>query len=256
MPLRLRADLSLLLVAILWGSAFAAQRMAGLLGSVYSFNGARFMVAGLVLLPFSVMTKLKPRQWLWMCAAGIVLFLGSALQQAGLLTTSAGDAGFLTSLYVVLVPIVMLVGWRERPHVLAVIAVLMAGAGAYLLSTPGRFALQPGDALELAGAACRAVHVVLVGKFASAYESLSFSAGQLFVASVFNWIACALFEAPAFPPLADVTGAILYTAPASLAIGYSLQIWAQKHTPPTDAAIILSLESVFAAAAGGYVLGE
>lgn len=254
--MRLRADFALLLVAILWGSAFAAQRAAGQLGSVYFFNATRFLLAGLLLLPFSFRTKVAGAQLAWMFVAGAILFVGSALQQAGLLTTSAGNAGFLTSLYVVIVPLVMLVGWGEKPHPLAIAAVLLAAAGAYLLSTAGRFHAHEGDVLELVGAAFWAMHVVVLGKFATAYDALSFSTGQLFIASALNWVAYSQFESPVSVLPAALLGAILYTAVASLAIGYTLQIWGQKHTPPTDAAILLSLESVFAAIAGGLLLGE
>lgn len=254
--MRLRADFALLLVAILWGSAFAAQRAAGQLGSVYFFNATRFLLAGLLLLPFSFRTKVAGAQLAWMFVAGAILFVGSALQQAGLLTTSAGNAGFLTSLYVVIVPLVMLIGWGEKPHPLAIAAVLLAAAGAYLLSTAGRFHAHEGDVLELVGAAFWAMHVVVLGKFATAYDALSFSTGQLFIASALNWVAYSQFESPVSVLPAALLGAILYTAVASLAIGYTLQIWGQKHTPPTDAAILLSLESVFAAIAGGLLLGE
>src|SRR5512138_3462617 len=134
MSLRVKADLTLLLVAILWGSAFAAQRVAGQMGSVFFFNAARFLLAGLLILPFGAKAKLTWAQVRWMAVAGSILFLGGGLQQAGLLSTTAGNAGFITSLYVVIVPFVMLVGWGERPHWLAVLAVLLAAVGAFLLS--------------------------------------------------------------------------------------------------------------------------
>lgn len=254
--LRLEADLTLLLVAVLWGSAFAAQRVAAQLGSVYFFNGARFLLAALILLAVGRRSRVLPGQWACMCAAGAVLFVASAVQQEGLLTTSASNAGFLTSLYVVLVPFVLYIGWRQKPPVMAVLAVVMAGAGAFLLSTGGRFEVRSGDALELTGAAFWALHVVLLGRFASAYDAISLSMGQLFVGSALNWLVGAFVEPLPWPVPTVLIGAILYTAVISLALGYTLQILAQRHTPPTDAAIILSLESVFAAIAGGLVLAE
>jgi drug/metabolite transporter (DMT)-like permease len=198
-PLRLRADLVLLLVAALWGSAFVAQRVAAEGGSVYFFNAARFLLAALLLLALRRNTRMGTGQVFWMCAAGTVLFSASALQQAGLLTTSASNAGFLTSLYVVLVPFVVFVGWRQKPHPWALVAVLMAAAGAYLLSTAGQFAVQAGDALELGGAAFWALHVVLLGKFAAPYDAISFSTGQMLVASALNWLAGALVEPVRLP---------------------------------------------------------
>ena len=132
--MRIKADLVLLLVAILWGSAFAAQRTAGLLGSVYVFNAARFLVAAVLLLPFALRGRLAPGQLQWMFAAGAVLFMASALQQAGLVTTTAGNAGFLTSLYVVLVPLVLFIGWREKARPMALIAVARLLASARICS--------------------------------------------------------------------------------------------------------------------------
>jgi len=254
--MRLKADLVLLVVAVLWGFAFAAQRAAGLLGSLYFFNGARFLVAGLILLPFAARSPITRVQAWWTCAAGTILFIASALQQAGLRTTTAGNAGFLTSLYVVIVPLVMLLGWKGRPHALSIVAVGLAALGAYLLSTSGRFNVHAGDMLELGGAALWALHVVLLGKFASRYDAISFSAGQLLVSSALNWVAGALVERPVLPVPPVLVISILYTSLISVGLGYTLQIWGQKHTPPTDAAIILSLEAVFAALAGAIVLGE
>ncbi|HEX8990240.1 MAG TPA: DMT family transporter [Anaerolineales bacterium] len=254
--MRLKADLTLLLVAILWGSAFAAQRIAGELGSVFFFNGARFLLAGLILSAISGLRAISRRQWLWVSAAGTILFLAGALQQAGLLTTTAGNAGFITSLYVVIVPFVMYVGWRERPNWLAVVAVLLAAAGAFLLSTGGSLRVSAGDGLELAGAVFWAFHVVLVGRFASRFDAISFSAGQLLVGSLLNFLAGLIFERSGMALTGPMLGAVLYTAVVSLGLGYTLQIWGQRHTPPTDAAILLSLESVFAVLGAWLLLNE
>jgi drug/metabolite transporter (DMT)-like permease len=254
--MRLKADLTLFVVAVLWGSAFAAQRVAAQLGSVYFFNGVRFLLAALILLPFVGRARVKPQQWLWMSAAGAILFVASALQQAGLVTTTAGNAGFITAMYVVLVPFVLWVGWAERPTWLALLAVALAAGGAYLLSTAGRFGILPGDLLEAAAALFWALHVVVVGKYASRFNSIAFSAGQLLIGGSLNLVASVAAERPGLPLPLPIVFAIAYTAVVSLGLGYTLQIWGQRHTPPTDAAIILSLESVFAAAAGWLVLSE
>lgn len=254
--MRLKADLTLLLVAILWGSAFAAQRVAGLLGSVFFFNAARFLLAGLILLALSIRRKISSQQLVWVTVTGTILFLAGALQQAGLVTTRASNAGFITSLYVVIVPIVMLIGWGERPHWLAVGAVLLAGFGAFLLSTGGSMRIQTGDALELGGALFWSLHVVIVGKFSPQFDAISFSSGQLLVASALNLVCAALFEHSAIPLTMPMLGAIVYTAFISLGLGYTLQIWGQRHTPPTDAAILLSLESVFAVLGAWVLLDE
>ena len=254
--MRLKADLTLLVVAILWGSAFAAQRVAAQLHSVYFFNGARFLLAALILLPFTLKIRASGRQWLWMSATGSILFVASALQQAGLVTTSAGNAGFITSMYVVLVPFVIWIGWGERPSWIAIVAVALAAFCAYLLSTGGSFAPQFGDVLEAVAALFWAMHVIIVGKYAPRFNPVSFSAGQLLVGGVLNVAVSAVAERPILPLPSSLVQAIVYTAVASLGLGYTLQIWGQRHTPPTDAAIILSLESVFAVSAGWLLLHE
>jgi len=254
--MRVKADLVLFLVAVLWGSAFAAQRAAGIIGSVYVFNAARFLLAGILLLPFACRTRLGRGQLVWMLVAGGILFVASALQQSGMRSTTAGNAGFLTSLYVVLVPVALLVGWGERPAAPSLVGIVLAGLGAYLLSGGGELRFHGGDLLELAGAVFWSLHVVLLGKYAFRYDAVSFSAGQLLVASSLNWLASATWEPVVFPVPDALIAAILYTAVVSLGIGYTLQIWGQRHAPPTDAALILSAEAVFAAAGGALVLNE
>jgi len=259
--MRLKADVLLFCVTIAWGLAFVAQRVAGEQGSVYFFNGARYLLAALVVMPFigrvgGPRGKVSSLQWWWMLAAGSILFVAAAFQQAGLLHTTAGNAGFLTSLYVVFVPFVLMVGWRERPHWLAATAVVLAAAGAFLLSTGGSFEVHRGDALELTGGVFWALHVVLAGKFAPRFDPVSFSAGQLAICGGLN-LACSVFVEPiALGAMRPLLGPILFTAVFSLGIGYTVQIWAQRHAPPTDAALILSLESVSAAAAGWLILHE
>jgi drug/metabolite transporter (DMT)-like permease len=190
-----------------------------------------------------------------MFIAGFFLFAGSALQQAGMVYTTAGNAGFITALYVVLVPFVLLLFWREKPHWMSVVAVFLAGAGAFLLSTGGRFQVQKGDALELIGALFWTFHVIVLGKFASKFEAMSFSVGQLIVCGLLNLGVGILFE-PMMSFNWQLTFAIFYTTFFSLGLCYTLQIWAQRHTPPADAALILSLESVFAVISGWLVLNE
>lgn len=257
--MRLKADLILVLVSIIWGSAFVAQRVAGQLGSVYLFNGARYLLAALVVWPVAIRAGRSAMpadgKYKWMFIAGVFLFAASALQQAGMLYTSAGNAGFITSLYVVLVPIVLFIFWRERFHWMAVIAVVLAGAGAFLLSTGGRFEVQKGDTLELVGALFWTFHVIVVGKYASKFESMSFSAGQLAVCGILN-LGVGFFVEPMLSLNGPLLFAIAYTAFFSLGLCYTLQIWAQKHTPPADAALILSLESVFAVLSGWLLLNE
>lgn len=265
--MRVKADLALLLVSIIWGSAFVAQRIAGKMESVYLFNGVRYLLAALVVLPFAArigrrnileerhLTYLPRKQFKWMFIAGFVLFLGSALQQLGVVYTTAGNAGFITALYVVLVPFALFIVWREKPHWLSAVAVILAGVGAFFLSTAGRYEVRQGDVLELASAVFWTLHVIVLGKYASKFESMSFSVGQLIVCGVLN-LGMGIFFEKSLPLNWPLFGAIAYTAFFSLGLCYTLQIWAQRHTPPADAALILSLESVFAVLSGWMILDE
>ncbi len=259
--MRLRADITLFLISIIWGSAFVAQRVAGQVGSVYIFNGARYLLAALVVLPFAHRSlkngnsKISNGHYKWMGVAGIFLFIGSAFQQAGMVYTTAGNAGFITSLYVVLIPMILFLFWKERSHWLFVVAIVLAMVGAFLLSTGGKFAIHLGDALEIVGAFFWAAHVIVLGKYASRYESMSFSVGQLAVCGILN-LGVGVFAEPMPAFDSNLLFAIAYTAFLSLGLCYTLQIWAQKHTPPADAALILSLESVFAVISGWLLLDE
>ena len=261
--MRLKADLTLLLVAFIWGTAFVAQRVAGQMGSVFFFNGVRYLLAALVVLAFAWnarrpsgdAVRISRGQFQWMAIAGFFLFMGSGLQQAGLVYTTAGNAGFITSLYVVLVPILLFSFWSERFHWIAILSMSMAMAGAFLLSTGGHLSLQKGDALALAGALFWSFHVIILGKYASKFEALSFSVGQLAVCGLISLL-IGLFREPVMAINSSLLLAIAYTAVFSIGLCYTLQIWGQKYTPPADAALILSLESVFAVLAGWLLLDE
>lgn len=257
MKIRWKADLALLLAAVIWGTAFAVQRVAAQVGSVFMFNGLRFMLGALVLLPFvGLRWNFSRRDWVLVISAGTLLFGGSALQQMGLATTMAGNAGFITGVYVVLVPIVLFVGWRERPHWLAWVAALMALGGAFLLSTGGAFELRPGDLLELFGAFFWSLHVVILGKFAPRVDPIRFSVGQFVVGGVLNLAVGLVSERSISLLQPAVFGGLLYTGIISVGVAYTLQVLGQRHTPPTDAALILSLEGVMAAIFGWWWLGE
>jgi drug/metabolite transporter (DMT)-like permease len=190
-----------------------------------------------------------------MLIAGFLLFLGSALQQVGVVYTTAGNAGFITGLYVVLVPIALFIVWREKPGWMSIVAVGLAGVGAFLLSTGGSFEVRAGDLLVLISALFWTFHVIVLGKYASQFEAMTFSVGQLFICGILNFSLGVIVEP--FPPFNwALTGAVVYTAFFSLALAYTLQIWAQRHTPPADAALLLSLESVFAVLSGWIFLDE
>lgn len=255
--MRLKADLLLFIVSIIWGTAFVAQGVAGRYNVAYLFNGVSFVLAGLILLPFIPRgTQVSKSQWKWMFAAGAILFIATALQQVGLLYTKVANASFLTSLYAVFTPFLLWIGFRERPHWIDMIAVVMAGIGAFLLSTSGKFEVQKGDSLELIGSLFWALHFVVLGKYASKFESISFAAGHFIISGLANLIVGLFVEDVSVLTAVPLLGAILYRATMSIGIGYTLQVWGQRHTPPTDAALILSLEGVFAVVAAWILLEQ
>jgi drug/metabolite transporter (DMT)-like permease len=255
--MRLKADLSLLLVAIIWGSAFAAQRVAGAYIGPFLFNGSRFLLGALVLLPLiRFRLKLDAKQRLWIVAAGTILCAASVLQQAGLQWTTAGNAGFITGLYVVFIPIILLVIWKQRLHWLVWAAAFLAAFGIFLLSAGGKLQIAPGDGLELIGAVFWGAHVVVVGQAMKKTDALPFAIGQYLVAGVLNLVLGLVFDRQTIPGLIPAWWTVAYVGLFSVAIGYTLQGWAQKYAPPTDASLILSLESVFAAFFGYLFLQE
>jgi drug/metabolite transporter (DMT)-like permease len=255
--MRIKADLTLLLVTVLWGSGFAVMRQAAAYGSVFYLNGLRFLLGGLLLLPFTRLRGTFTRSNLvYYGLAGFALYVATGLQQAGLETTTAGNGGFITSLYVVIVPLILWALWKERPAPLTWVAILMAIAGGFLLSTGGSFQVRTGDLFIFIGSFFWALHVVIVSRVQGKMEALPFALGQYAVCSLLNLITGVFVEHPTQITMLAIFPAILYTAVASIAIGFTLQVIAQKHTPANDAALILSLESVFAALFGWLFLHE
>lgn len=256
--MRLKSNLTLFAVAILWGTGFITQGIAGQYHVAYLFNAASFMLAAVFLIPFLPRgKKIARQQWKWMLLAGVILFVATALQQVGLLYTKVANAGFLTSLYAVFTPFLLWLGFRERPHWMDLVAVIAATVGAYFLSTAGNgFQFQDGDSLEFIGAIFWGLHFVVLGKFASRYEPISFASGHFFVTGLLNFLMGLVFENLGQLTPLPLIGAILYRAALSIGIGYTLQVWGQNHTPPTDAALILGLEAVFAVIAAWLALGQ
>jgi drug/metabolite transporter (DMT)-like permease len=255
--MRFKSDLVLLLVALIWGSAFAAQRVAAEHLGPFLFNGLRFLVGVAALLPLARFRLKIDRKLLpWVGLAGTALFAASFLQQAGMQFTTAGNAGFITGLYVVLVPLWMVAFLRQPVSWVTWAAAVVATIGALLLSTGGEFKLNPGDALELVGAAIWAVHVLLVGWLARRMDILPFTIGQCIVSAVLNLVCAGIFDSATLPGLAPAWWAVLYTGVFSVGIGYALQGVGQRHAPATDAALILSMEAVFAAIFGFLFLNE
>jgi drug/metabolite transporter (DMT)-like permease len=248
----------LLAVAAVWGSAFSAQRVAAGHIGTFMYNGLRFLLAAgiLALVLRRKLRSVTRAEWRGGLLIGIILAGASALQQAGVAFTTAGKAGFITGLYVVLVPLFLALLWRQWPPRLAWAASLVAAAGLFMLSVQGRWALQLGDALELGGAVLWAMHVILVGRLVRQANPLRLSWVQCLVSGAANLLLGAIVETNTMRALSSVWWAVFYGGAVSVGLGYTLQAYAQRHAPATDAALILSLESVFAALFGWLLLSE
>jgi len=261
---RLKADITLLVVAVVWGSAFVAQRVAAENIGVFLFNGLRFLLGALILLPLTrrrdsnalSQGRLNLKQILGIVLLGSLLFTAAAFQQFGLQLTTAGNAGFVTGLYVVLIPLVLALGWHQPSRPSIWLASFLAVIGLFLLSTGGRMIINSGDLLELAGAFVWAFHVIMIGKLVQYIDVPRLAIGQYLVCGVISMVAGLGLEANSLGSLTAVWWTVVYTGLFSIGLGYTLQAVAQKVAPPADAAIILSMEAVFAAIFGWLLLGE
>jgi drug/metabolite transporter (DMT)-like permease len=258
---RWKSDLILLFVAGIWGSGFVAQRLAtGELSTLY-YNGGRFLVAALMMVVMALLRRQRQevtrQEAPWMVLAGVLLFAAAFLQQAGLVTTSIGNASFITGMYVVLVPLILFVVWKKHISWLSWVAVLMAALGIMLLSLQGELRLAQGDLLELIGAVLWALHVILVGRLASqGADVLWFSAIQFATCGFLNLALALGLEPQGVSSLAASWKLIVYSGILPIGLGFSLQIAGQKHAPAVDAAIILSMEAVFGTLFGYLFLRE
>jgi drug/metabolite transporter (DMT)-like permease len=263
---KLRSDLILLLAAIIWGFAFVAQRVGMEFVGPFTFNGVRFTLGTLVLVPFLFSRKkftpknpsmaISRRKIFWgVIGTGILLFIGVSLQQVGLKTTTAGKAGFITGLYVVFVPIVgIFLG--HRTNLYTWLGVLLSASGLYLLSIKSGFRIENGDLLVLACAVVFTFHVLVIGWLSPRMNSFQLATGQFAICAFLNLIVAFLIEPVNAGKIMEAAIPILYGGILSVGIAYTLQVIAQKEAHPAYASIILSMEAVFAALGGWMILHE
>lgn len=258
---RLEADLILLVVAALWGSAFAAQRAAAAQGEVLFFNGVRYLLGASLILPFLLMRRLNLRRisikaWLGGSLAGLAMFAAVAFQQYGMQFTTTANAGFITGLYVMIVPFLLAILYRKPPRAIIWLASLMATVGMFLLSTEGSLALSQGDRWVLLGALMWAFHVLIIDRITHFLDLPLLAVTQATVCGGLSLVSGLWFEGASLSDLQGIWWAVIWTAVASIALGFSLQPLGQRVAPPADAAILLSMESVFAAVFGWLILRE
>jgi len=264
-PKTVRANLLLLLTAAIWGFAFVAQRAAVAFVGSFSINAVRFALGALVLAPFARIGSARrdaPEQAALLTSnrtgvllTGVVLFLAVTLQQQGLETTTAGKAGFITGLYVVLVPLMDALRGRP-PRWLQGLSVVAAGTGLYLLTVTGGLNVQRGDVLVFLGAVLWAVHVQLVGWLSREVAPLHLALAQFIICALLSTGSALLLEAAPFSGLLQAAVPLLYAGVLSVGVAYSFQVLGQRDADPTPAAVIMSLEAVFAAVGGWLLLGE
>lgn len=261
------ANLMFFTTALIWGFAFVAQCYGADHLGTFAFNGLRFGLGALSLVPVILIfdrkreTKARNIKLLWSSAlAGFVLYAASALQQAGIvITRDSGRAGFITALYTVLVPIIYAIFFRRKTPWNAWVGFVFAGVGLYLLSvTGGLGSVSIGDIVLFIGAFFWAGHIIVVDRVGGDLSPLKFACGQFVFCSLFSFLtALILQEEVSTAAIVSAGIPLLYCGLCSVGIAYTLQIVGQKYSAnPTLAAIIFSTESVFAAIGGAIILHE
>jgi drug/metabolite transporter (DMT)-like permease len=237
----------------------------------FTFNAVRFLLGSLPMLPLVALARSRravrgpssgaperpPLRGLLLSglAAGALLYGGASLQQFGIVYTTAGKAGFITGLYVIIVPILGLF-WRMRPGAMAWVGAALGIVGLFLLSVTERFTMGLGDSLVLAGAFFWASHVLLVGWLIRRIDVGTLAFLQFITCAVLSYLTALIVEDVRMDGILAAAGPILYGGFVSVGIAYTLQLVGQRRTPPSHAAIILGLEAVFAAVGGWAVLDE
>lgn len=262
---QLKGILQLLFATLIWGCAFVAQSVGMDHLGPMSFQAIRSALAVLALVPVIFLMDRAPAaflpRWqdrkLWKTGilCGLSLFVAQGLQQVGLLYTEPGKAGFITAMYIVLVPVLGLFLGR-RCGLSVWLSVALAVAGLYLLSCVGVTKINIGDILILGAAAAFAVQIVLIDNLAQQMDGLRLNCIQFLVVTVLSALAAAFTESPTWDGIFTCALPLLYTGVLSSGVAFTLQILGQQHLPPEPASLIMSLESVFAVLAGWVLLGQ
>ncbi len=270
MKKQMKANLLLVLTAMIWGTAFVAQDVAADVLAPFTFNALRMAVGAVALMPVvCLMGRRAPQsQWKQLTPAnrrtlllggaccGVMLSAGSAFQQLGIhLGAGAGKAGFITAMYIVLVPLLGLFS-KKRIRWTVWLAVALAAVGLYFLCMQGAFALGVSDALLLACALSYAGHILVVDHFGRLTDCVKLSCLQFAFCSLLCAAMALLFEQPNWQGVMQCLPSILYVGIFSSAVGYTLQIIAQRDAEPAVASLLMSLESVFAVVGGWIILGD
>lgn len=268
---RLQSHILLLIAAMIWGSTFVVQKLAvapgggddgGSIGAL-AFTGTRFLMGALVVLPLALREASKATQsltradWWGFVGCGLSLFVGAWLQQIGITLTSIANAGFITGLYVPMVPVLAMLLFRRLPHWAVWPGAVGCALGIFLLGGGQIDGFNMGDLWVLVGAVFWAIQVTFVGIFAArSGRPLALAFSQFAIAGVIGAVAAAMFESPTLPMFEGAAFELAWAGFLSVGVAFTLQVVGQRYTHPATAAILLSSEMAFAAIAGAVVLGE
>lgn len=274
-------EFMLFITALIWGTSFVAQRSGMEYIGPFTFNGIRCLLGALILLPAIISldryrskknltekameSDLKMKQaekrtekknlMIGGLLCGLIFFLASSVQQIGMVYTTAGKAGFITALYIVIVPVSGIL-LRKKVRPVLWISVILATAGLYLLSIKDGFSIGKGDFFILLSAFGFAIHILVIDHFAPKVDGIKLSCIQFFLCGIISIPFMTVLEAVSWSGLLSSWLPLLYTGILSCGVAYTLQILAQKRTEPTITSLILSFESVFAVLGGIILLNE
>lgn len=268
----LRSSAMLTLTALIWGVAFVAQSEGMNYVGGFTFNACRFIVGGMVLIPcIFFLRRVNGDQWAKLdrteqakrrktgiiggICCGVFICLGSTFQQFGIAQTTVGKAGFITSLYIIIVPILGLF-LRKKVGLNIWVSVGIAALGMYLLCITEGFAISRGDFLVFLCAIGFSLHILVIDYFSPKADGVVISCVQFFTAGIISGVLMFLFERPTWDAVMAAWAPVLYAGVMSCGVGYTLQVVAQKDVEPTIASLIMSLESVFSLLAGWVLLGQ
>lgn len=263
----MKSNILLFITAVIWGFAFVAQRAGMEYIGPFTFNTARFTLGSLALIPllfFNRKKKFERKIFLPLndktlllggLAAGTILFFGSAFQQSGLVYTDAGKAGFITGFYIILVPILGLFV-KQKTSYFTWLGAIIAIVGLYFLSINAKLDVNIGDVLVLIGAFFWAIQILVIGYFSNKIDPFQLAFCQFVVCAIFSLMAAFITETIIILNILAAWLPILYAGFLSVGIAFTIQVVAQREAHPSNAAIIMSLEAVFALIGGWLVLNE
>ena len=262
----MKNNILLVLTALIWGCAFVAQSVGMDFVGPFTFNMARFLIGAIVLLPViwfmdrqrkTSAEKGAGQKTLIIggICCGIALAVASTLQQWGILFTTVGKAGFITAMYIVIVPLLgIFIGKKVRPLIIGCVAIAVVGF--YFLCMTESLRLGLGDFLVLLCAIAFSIHILVIDHFSPKVDRVKMSAIQFLTAAIISAVPTLLWEQPVFTEILQAWQPVLYAGVMSCGVAYTLQIIAQKNADPTVASLLLSLESVFSVLAGWVLLGQ